>query len=187
MAKFKIGDRVRNLEDNGAVILGATGTIDEDGSYVPFVIWDEPSMIKTTRSDNRTARLEEHLELITKEQDNTMTTEQKINELQAQIDALRAELDKPKRPISEDDFTEAMHIEFNNNHHQAWIALRKLIILRDAWGGGDRGNDHTDIVPYSIRAKGINIFTISFPNQQTRDEFQQQFADLIKTASPLLG
>jgi len=182
MAKFKIGDRVRNLEDNGAVILGATGTIDEDGSYVPFVVWDDPSMLKTTRADNRTARLEEHLELINEKEN--MTTEQKINELQAQLDALRAKVaSKPKRPMSVGDVTEVMLLEFGQNHHIAWIALRNLIILRDAWGGGYGG----DCNKYRIRANEINIYALSFPNSETRDEFQEQFADLIKTASPLLG
>jgi hypothetical protein len=179
MAKFKKGDRVRNLEDNGDVILGATGTIDEDGSYVPFVIWDEPSMIKTTRADNRIARLEEHLELINKKEN--MTTEQKINELQAQINALRAELKQPARPMSLGDVTEAMVLEFGQNHHIAWIALRNLIILRDAWGGGYQSG-------FSIKnGKDNYCFTIAFPDESTRDEFETQFADLIKTASPLLG
>ena len=39
MAKFKIGDRVKNLEDDYYVKLGEIGTIDEDDDC-PFVIWD---------------------------------------------------------------------------------------------------------------------------------------------------
>jgi hypothetical protein len=183
MAKFKIGDRVRNLEDNGAVILGATGTIDEDGSYVPFVVWDDPSMLKTTRADNRTARLEEHLELINEKEN--MTTEQKINELQTQLDALRAELDKPKRPMAVEEINDEMSASFFENHNEAWHALRDLIILRDAWGGGRKSDSNGHHV---IRnTNGTSVFAIAFPDSVTRDEFETQFADLIKTASPLLG
>lgn len=41
MSKFKKGDRVRNLEETEWVPKNSTGTVDEDDSQVPFVIWDE--------------------------------------------------------------------------------------------------------------------------------------------------
>jgi hypothetical protein len=183
MAKFKIGDRVRNLVDNGAVILGATGTIDENESFAPWVVWDDPNMLKTTRADNRTARLEEHLELINEKEN--MTTEQKINELQAQLDALRAELDKPKRPMAVEEISDEMSASFNDKYYHALMALQELIILRDAWGGGRKSDSNGHHV---IRnTNGTSVFAIAFSDSVTRDEFETQFADLIKTASPLLG
>jgi hypothetical protein len=113
-----------------------------------------------------------------------MTTEQKINELQAQLDALRAELDKPKRPMSLIDFTSDMDDNFNNKYYDAWFALRQLIILRDAWGGGCEGDGlHVNLQTNKTRY----VLSFAFADQKTRDEFQAQFADLIKTASPLLG
>jgi hypothetical protein len=113
-----------------------------------------------------------------------MTHEQKIDHLQAQLDALRAEMaSKPKRPMSAEDIAYEMYESFDEKYYRGWVAFRHLIILRDAWGGGYGG----DCNKYRIRANEINIYAISFPNSETRDEFQQQFADLIKTASPLLG
>jgi hypothetical protein len=69
MAKFKKGDRVRNLEDNGLVRKGAIGTVDENENSIPWVIWDDPSMIKS-RHDRRWAQIEEELELINEGQTN---------------------------------------------------------------------------------------------------------------------
>lgn len=54
MAKFKKGDRVRNLcRDDKYVKYGATGTVNEDNSDIPFVddsdipfvVWDSASML----------------------------------------------------------------------------------------------------------------------------------------------
>ena len=65
--KFKPGDRVRNLHDNGIVKKGATGTVDED-SHNPNVIWDSIDMIQEPKRNTfmplRWAQAEEHLELI---------------------------------------------------------------------------------------------------------------------------
>jgi hypothetical protein len=62
MNKFKIGDRVRNLEESDYVKLGATGTVLED-SCAPFVEWDSLDMVYV-KITKRHARSEDYLELI---------------------------------------------------------------------------------------------------------------------------
>jgi hypothetical protein len=115
-----------------------------------------------------------------------MTPEQKINELQAQLDALRAEMaSKPKRPMSAEDIAYEMYESFEEKYYRGWVAFRQLIILRDAWGGGRKSDSNGHHV---IRnTNGTSVFAIAFSDSVTRDEFETQFADLIKTASPLLG
>jgi hypothetical protein len=63
MAKFKIGDRVRNLVDNGFVKKGAIGTVDENESFAPWVVWDDRNMIESHYA-RRWPRFEHSLELI---------------------------------------------------------------------------------------------------------------------------
>jgi hypothetical protein len=43
--KFKRGDRVKNLVEDGTIKRGATGTVDDDGSCTPWVIWDSHEML----------------------------------------------------------------------------------------------------------------------------------------------
>jgi hypothetical protein len=187
MAKFKIGDRVVATRSCNYVKKDATGIVQCKSNTFGgwWVLWDTPDLIEPT-NDNTWAKHINEIELINEKEN--MATKQKINELQAQLYALRAELDKPikpNQPMSVEDVTYEMSVSFDKKYDKAWYALRHLIILRDAWGGGyNRG--------HSIKNDEGNhsfsyCFAISFPDKPTRDEFETQFADLIETASPLLG
>lgn len=66
MAKFKKGDRVRNLKANKYVPKGAIGVVDEH-DLSPFVIWDEVTgyVKNSVRTDKmRWSQSEDFLELI---------------------------------------------------------------------------------------------------------------------------
>ena len=88
MAKFKKGDRVRNLKANQYVPKGAIGIVDED-VWNPFIIWDEVTeyVMNYVRSDKmRWAQEEEYLELI--EPYTPTNTEQAIELLKQAIELL---------------------------------------------------------------------------------------------------
>lgn len=60
MAKFKKGDRVKNMErDWESVPYGELGTVNENNSGIPFVLWDNYDEL---------AQHEEYLELVTEEE-----------------------------------------------------------------------------------------------------------------------
>jgi hypothetical protein len=62
MEKFKKGDRVKLIDDGddryGPVKVGMTGVVDENGSVLPWVLWD------SMPGDNRWAVDEDDLKLI---------------------------------------------------------------------------------------------------------------------------
>ena len=73
MAKFKKGDRVRNLKETTCIPKGATGIVDEDNSLSPWVVWNE--ITEYSRESDpfntmRWSRNEEYLELITEKNTN---------------------------------------------------------------------------------------------------------------------
>ncbi len=63
MAKFKKGDRVRYIREVGddGVVSGSLGTVDENDSISPYVLWDEAD------DDRLWPAHESDLELVTKE------------------------------------------------------------------------------------------------------------------------
>jgi len=63
MAKFKIGDGVRNLVENDFIKKGATGTVNEDDTR-PFVMWDSRDMLNKPHPFNRWCQDESDLEPI---------------------------------------------------------------------------------------------------------------------------
>lgn len=65
MAKFKKGDRVRKVKKSRIAKLGATGTVMEDNSDIPFVKWDSTDMVEEEFcSCDEVAECEEDMELI---------------------------------------------------------------------------------------------------------------------------
>ncbi len=58
-------------------------------------------------------------------------------------------------------------------------AFSQLLQLRNSWGG-------TNNVGYPIDGNITKAYAVCLPTKDLRDRFQTQFADLIKTASPLL-
>jgi hypothetical protein len=75
MAKFKKGDRVRNIVDNGVLKYGATGTVAEDDQSTPWVIWDSQDMIynRFQSSSLRFGQRQEYLQPIEPEKTGTPT------------------------------------------------------------------------------------------------------------------
>lgn len=78
---------------------------------------------------------------------------------------------------------------------EAFWALSKLILLRDAWNKGWKPNWRTHEVKYTIVVLYNAIKTenncnkqeiLAFEKQEIRDKFLYQFKDLIETAKPLL-
>jgi hypothetical protein len=63
VAKFRKGDRVKNLVETGLIKKGATGTVTENLSAVPYVRWDSKDMLYV-RNRKILAQDQNDLELI---------------------------------------------------------------------------------------------------------------------------
>jgi len=67
MAKFKKGDRVRSTQkENANIPFNAGGVVDQDGSAMPYVIWDEVTDFAKAEFPeiNRFAQFQQYLEPI---------------------------------------------------------------------------------------------------------------------------
>ena len=74
---------------------------------------------------------------------------------------------------------------------EQFIALGKLLQLRDYWVKGSKFKDAVGIFTLNEGAIvthecDINDFTLTFPTQEMADKFITCFMDLIKQASPLV-
>lgn len=76
MAKFSTGDRVRYIGDSPLLDHGAHGTVDQDESSCPWVIWDNPK----AGTDQRWFADKAELELLTKEHNMSDTTTKLFNQ-----------------------------------------------------------------------------------------------------------
>lgn len=103
MAKFKVGDRVRLLEDQDDLPAGSVGTVVEDDS-VPYVEWDgfDGGHSIPFHDDRKScwAVHEDEIKLLTPESETAAPTLSVISLLiaaghvtQAQVDAARALLE----------------------------------------------------------------------------------------------
>jgi hypothetical protein len=95
---------------------------------------------------------------------------------------------KDKLPMSREELRKKGDIklcEVSKKYRTAFTALNKLLMLRDAWGGGRVSPDN----PRRIHLTNIDsacVDSISFPFCDKRDKFQETFADLIEEAKILL-
>ena len=101
--------------------------------------------------------------------------------------------EEPKLPMCWEEITESR--EFSkaetywptSEEYEAHFALYKLLWLRNAWGGQHYSDCEFPNDVFALRDYyGFNSNLFVFPTEELRDRFQTQFADLIKTASPLL-
>ena len=74
---------------------------------------------------------------------------------------------------------------------EAFLALMQLVELRDVWNGDSER--HGSAIVFSSYYNGIrkvctsnNGYTLSFKSPELRDQFAEQFKDLIQTAKELL-
>lgn len=68
-AKFKKGERVFSLVKVDGLEAGAIGTVDEDNSKSPYVIWDNPRHFMYGSDSNRWAVMQEHIDFLDKKPD----------------------------------------------------------------------------------------------------------------------
>lgn len=90
MAKFKKGDRVRNLKANEYVPKGAIGVVDEH-DLSPFVIWDEVTgyVKNSIRTDKmRWSQSEDFLELIEENKIDNNKTNIMLSDQELRIKAM---------------------------------------------------------------------------------------------------
>jgi hypothetical protein len=81
--------------------------------------------------------------------------------------------------------------DYISEYIPALVALHKLLLLRDAWGGGRwKRNKYEYPICISVMFGRIPedkaVYTLSFPNVELRNEFQKTFYDLINEAKILL-
>lgn len=131
------------------------------------------------------------------------TLEQKYEELGKEIEALKKE-EKNKLPMSWEEYCEIYPNEFRTpvsaklpkgfavDCPKKYIALRKLELLRDAWGGYSF-LDVIDLMstryPLRLKNKSGIVFScnlLNFKTKELRDKFQSTFSDLIEEAKELL-
>lgn len=85
-----------------------------------------------------------------------------------------------------------LYDEFHTKERtEQFIALGKLLQLRDYWVKGSKFKDAVGIFTWNEGAIvthecDINDFAITFPTQEMADKFINCFRDLIKQASPLV-
>ena len=90
--------------------------------------------------------------------------------------------------------TSAMEDKYNlstKERAEAFLSLMQLVELRDAWNGDSER--HGSAIVFSTDYNGIrkvctsnNGYTLSFKSPELRDQFAEQFKDLIQTAKELL-
>ena len=88
-------------------------------------------------------------------------------------------------------FEDAYNMFATEERAKQFIALGKLIQLRDYWVKGSKFKDAVGIFTWSdglivTNNCDINDFAITFPTQEMADKFITCFRDLIKQASPLV-
>lgn len=87
---------------------------------------------------------------------------------------------------------------WQNSVHNTWptleeaeasIALAQLCQLRDRYNGGWAPSDDDKGYGISINRDGVcfGVRTLAFKTPDLRDKFEENFADLIEKAKPLLG
>ena len=74
---------------------------------------------------------------------------------------------------------------------EAFLALMQLVELRDAWNGDSERHNWGIVMSTAFnRVQRVvtmeNKYTLSFKSEQLRDQFAEQFKDLIETAKELL-
>ena len=93
--------------------------------------------------------------------------------------------------ITVSGFSDAHDKFVNKKRAEQFIALGKLLQLRDYWVKRSKFKDAIGIFTWSdglivTNNCDINDFAITFPTQEMADKFITCFSDLIKQASPLV-
>ncbi len=106
MARFKKGDRVRLIRhDERSIVygIGETGTVDEDGSDCPWVLWDRSAVT----GGRRWGCAEDNLELIKPKQPSG-----RIAKLEARVAELERAIAAKPEPQQEPEFLEGAHVYY---------------------------------------------------------------------------
>ena len=93
--------------------------------------------------------------------------------------------------VNKDKYTGAYNEFTTKERAEQFIALGKLLQLRDYWVKGSKFKDAIGIFTWSdglivTNNCDINDFALTFPTQEMADKFITCFRDLIKQASPLV-
>ena len=93
--------------------------------------------------------------------------------------------------VNKDRYTGAYNEFTTNERAEQFIALGKLLQLRDYWVKRSKFKDAIGIFTWSdglivTNNCDINDFALTYPTQEMADKFITCFRDLIKQASPLV-
>ena len=89
MARFKRGDRVRNMKETEFVYESTMGVVDEEDNERPFVIWDEvKEYAKKFGAYMRWAQDENYLELIEENKIDNNKTNIMLSDQELRIKAM---------------------------------------------------------------------------------------------------
>ena len=93
--------------------------------------------------------------------------------------------------ITVSGFSDAHDKFVNKKRAEQFIALGKLLQLRDYWVKGSKFNDAVCIFTWSdglidTTKCDLNDYALTFPTKEMAEEFKDCFEDLIKQAFPLV-